>query len=554
MDSGDDCSDADVADSSVSSANSALNGKYERLCCGSRPLPVFLSSDEYDGDLCHDWDEATENRGAACTLVGGGGDSESYHYNNAQLVQYDGGCDSGGGTGGGEQKIDKEDARARCTNSRRQTARRPRRARPDSPDCDTGCTEPRSCVGCYTGGPGKEEDWQLPSECLTSEQVQELIREISRDPLLCEQEKNRRRQLIHSHRFQQRRMKEAEQFADVMDRQSAQKSTSKLRDPDTGELMLGCEHYPRNCKLKAACCGLWVVCRRCHDKDCMDHEMNRFETTEIRCMICDVVQPVSERCVNCLTKFARYFCAICKFYDNTPDKDIYHCDKCKICRVGKGIGHDNFHCDRCDACVSKEFSKDHSCLKKSLDADCPICGTYLFTSTDPVVFMRCGHTMHSHCFDAYTAEHYTCPLCQKALTNMRPYYEQIDELMKKEIMPPEHRSKVAEILCHDCGKRSVTQYHFLYLKCEISNCGSYNTRLIRTFKRDEASSSGTGECSIESGGIAPAGAGTTASWGEALCMNGRDAVMSIGQAAVRDSDSSESEYEGGVVEKGEMEE
>ncbi|KAI0558922.1 hypothetical protein FGB62_178g018 [Gracilaria domingensis] len=96
--------------------------------------------------------------------------------------------------------------------------------------------------------------------------------------------------------------------------------------------------------------------------------------------------------------------------------------------------------------------------------------------------MRCGHTMHAHCFDEYTVENFRCPLCQKALTNMSSYYDRIDEMLKHEVMPPEHRNKFSEILCHDCGKRSTTTFHFEHHKCQGQKCGSYNTRVLRTFR------------------------------------------------------------------------
>lgn len=46
---------------------------------------------------------------------------------------------------------------------------------------------------------------------------------------------------------------------------------------------------------------------------------------------------MSKQCINekCKTVFGRYFCETCKFFDDDPTKDIYHCDKCKICRIGK---------------------------------------------------------------------------------------------------------------------------------------------------------------------------------------------------------------------------
>ncbi|CAN8073230.1 unnamed protein product [Agarophyton chilense] len=344
----------------------------------------------------------------------------------------------------------------------------------------------------------QQQQWQLPADCTSFEHIQALIRQISRDPSLSEAEKSRRRQTIFTHRFRQSQSQQAQSYSHQLQANTHHISYSRVLDPVTGEPKPGCEHYPRNCKLRAACCGLWVVCRLCHDHN-MDHEMVRFHTTQVRCMLCDREQPVSNKCVQCNVHFARYFCAICKFYDDTPDKDIYHCHKCKICRVGKGIGHDNFHCDRCDACISIELSKGHHCLKKSLDANCPICGAYLFTSTRPVVFMRCGHTMHAHCFDDYTVENFRCPLCQKALTNMSSYYSRIDEMLKREVMPPEHRNQFSEILCHDCDKRSTTTFHFEHHKCQHPPCGSYNTRVLRTFRRDGAKDSEAASSSLWQG-------------------------------------------------------
>lgn len=45
-----------------------------------------------------------------------------------------------------------------------------------------------------------------------------------------------------------------------------------FRNPEKQEF--GCEHYKRNCKLRAACCGKLFTCRFCHDK-VSDHSMDR---------------------------------------------------------------------------------------------------------------------------------------------------------------------------------------------------------------------------------------------------------------------------------------
>lgn len=247
--------------------------------------------------------------------------------------------------------------------------------------------------------------------------------------------------------------------------------------------LLGCAHYARNCKLKAKCCGLFVSCRFCHDEVMSeDHDMDRFATENILCMMCLTEQGVTDYCKNCGVSFAHWFCKHCRFYENTPGKKVYHCERCNICRLGEGLGIDNYHCDKCDACVALPSKEHHRCISKALHANCPVCRVYLFTSTEPVLFMRCGHTMHKECFDIYTSGSYQCPLCMRSLTNMKPYFRQIDELMRSEPMPPEYDHKRSVIFCNDCRTRSVVKYHFNYHKCEAQGCeGSYNTQLIKVF-------------------------------------------------------------------------
>lgn len=47
---------------------------------------------------------------------------------------------------------------------------------------------------------------------------------------------------------------------------------ASYRDPE--KQVFGCEHYKRNCKIRAACCGKLFTCRFCHDK-ASDHSMDR---------------------------------------------------------------------------------------------------------------------------------------------------------------------------------------------------------------------------------------------------------------------------------------
>jgi iron-sulfur cluster repair protein YtfE (RIC family) len=235
---------------------------------------------------------------------------------------------------------------------------------------------------------------------------------------------------------------------------------------------LGCRHYARACRLLAPCCQRYYTCRLCHDEE-NHHVMDRYAVAWILCMRCLKEQAPAESCCACKERFSRYVCLICKLYDDAPDRDIYHCGYCNVCRVGKGLGIDYFHCMKCNACMSTANAKKHRCVEHSLESDCPVCGEYLFTSTNPIKFLRCGHLMHATCYRRYAATDYRCPLCKKSLADMSAYFEA--QLMD-EPMPLEYRGIPARIVCNDCSGRSVVEFHFLYNKCP--QCHSYNTQVL----------------------------------------------------------------------------
>jgi hypothetical protein len=331
---------------------------------------------------------------------------------------------------------------------------------------------------------------ELSAQALTRTDLQREILRIERDQTLTDQQRDAARQGLFSRGYEQRKANEARHCRASRDASVLQPSYSPLVDPATGERHLGCDHYVRKCKIKAECCGLWVVCRLCHDDPSlsMDHQIDRFAIKELLCMACNTVQLVGERCVkpDCGVQFGDYSCLVCNFFDSTPGKDVYHCDKCGICRIGKDS--ENVHCGRCNACICADSLPTHKCIPESLAADCPICNVDMFTSTSPVVYMQCGHTMHSHCFDIYTSTNYTCPLCNKALTDMSGYYAHISELLAHEKMPAEYANHVSKISCHDCDHKSTAPYHFVYHKCnpDDGGCGGYNTRVLKTVTMNTA--------------------------------------------------------------------
>ncbi|KXG22488.2 hypothetical protein SORBI_3009G222200 [Sorghum bicolor] len=247
------------------------------------------------------------------------------------------------------------------------------------------------------------------------------------------------------------------------------------RDPE--KQIFGCEHYKRNCKLVAACCNKLFTCRFCHDK-VSDHTMDRKSVVEMMCMLCLNVQPVGPNCqspsCNGLS-MAKYYCSICKFFDD--ERSVYHCPFCNLCRLGSGLGTDFFHCMKCNCCLGIKMI-EHKCREKMLEMNCPICCDFLFTSSAPVKGLPCGHFMHSACFQAYTCTHYTCPICCKSLGDMTVYFGMLDGLLAAEQLPEEYRDRCQDILCNDCERKGRSRFHWLYHKC--GSCGSYNTRVIKT--------------------------------------------------------------------------
>ncbi|KAF9361196.1 hypothetical protein BGX34_007283 [Mortierella sp. NVP85] len=199
------------------------------------------------------------------------------------------------------------------------------------------------------------------------------------------------------------------------------------------------------------------------------------------CMHCQTIQPAAQSCSSCKACLASYYCDVCKLWDDDSKKHIYHCDDCGICRIGQGLGRDYFHCKKCNVCMNIQLQGNHKCIERNLECDCPICGEYMFTSTSMVIFMPCGHCIHSKCHEDYIKTSYQCPTCWKSLGDMSAYYSKIDSLLAEQTMPPEYANIFSIVLCNDCEVKSEAPYHFLYHKCD--KCKGYNTKVLETFKR-----------------------------------------------------------------------
>ncbi|KAM7275259.1 hypothetical protein ACFE04_017125 [Oxalis oulophora] len=269
-----------------------------------------------------------------------------------------------------------------------------------------------------------------------------------------------------------------------------QPTTENPQDVVTAELLekgvleFGCAHYRRRCRIKAPCCGEVFDCRHCHNeaKNDLDvdhelrHDMPRHLVKEVICSLCGTEQEVNQVCINCGVCMGKYFCEICKLFDDDTSKRQYHCDACGICRTG---GHENFfHCNKCGCCYSIFLKNSHPCVERAMHHDCPVCFEYLFESRYDVTSMPCGHTIHTNCLKGMKEHYqYACPLCSKSVCDMSQVWEKVDMEIAATPMPEQYRNSMVWILCNDCGQSSEVPLHFVAQKCP--HCKSYNTRKTR---------------------------------------------------------------------------
>lgn len=308
---------------------------------------------------------------------------------------------------------------------------------------------------------------------LSQKELETVIRRISRDSTLDSQKKSHLIQSLLVSRWMVTQQKSNMTCAATKGQEEDIGKFPSYQDPL--KLTFGCKHYRRNCKILAPCCEKLYTCIRCHD-ELTDHSIDRKAITMMLCMKCLVIQPIGPKCstLSCNNfSMGRYFCKICKLWDD--ERQIYHCPYCNLCRVGKGLGIDYFHCMNCNACMARSLSV-HICREKCFEDNCPICHEYIFTSSAPVKALPCGHLMHSACFQEYTCGNYTCPICSKSLGDMQVYFQMLDALLADEKIPEEYLGQTQVILCNDCERRGTAAFHWSYHKCPY--CGSYNTRLL----------------------------------------------------------------------------
>jgi len=90
-----------------------------------------------------------------------------------------------------------------------------------------------------------------------------------------------------------------------------------------------CPHYARRTRVVSPCCGREYGCRHCHDET-EDHRLAPGDVTTMACGACGGRGPAGGACGACGASQARYYCAICRLWDDTPGRQIYHCPFCNM--------------------------------------------------------------------------------------------------------------------------------------------------------------------------------------------------------------------------------
>jgi len=273
--------------------------------------------------------------------------------------------------------------------------------------------------------------------------MEEKIRVIQRDVSLSNDEKNKR-------------------IREVMFSLSQQ--SPPLPPPPLPEI-IKCTHYDRGCLLQCDKCDEFWGCRLCHT------EMDRFKVKKVQCKKCYNIQSSdTQTCTKCGDVFGEYFCNVCHLFSNNPDKQIFHCDECGICRIGT---RDQFvHCDKCDMCIGILGIETHKCFQNTWTNNCPICFNPLFNSVTPVIPIKCGHAYHVKCLQEYLKHDYRCCVCKKSVVEMNwsRLDNQIGNIESNLIQTATH---TLNVLCNDCGHHFQSPFSpFNLYKCVT--CGSYN--------------------------------------------------------------------------------
>lgn len=241
-----------------------------------------------------------------------------------------------------------------------------------------------------------------------------------------------------------------------------------------------CVHYQRLCLVECPflTCKKFTKCRICHDSMVTDHQFDRFSVRNVMCINCREIQDVGYECKKCNTVFAKYYCDVCHLFENSTEKEIFHCKDCGICRVGKVDAY--LHCVNCNLCINKELYNNHKCFANTWN-DCPVCMEELKKSIKQLFLLPCGHGMHVECLKTLLSNDYRCPLCKKSIGDMSTAWDKMTNDLNQmrgniqiDLITSAGEPIKKTCMCNDCGKMfEVNRNVFNMYSCP--DCKSFNS-------------------------------------------------------------------------------
>lgn len=249
---------------------------------------------------------------------------------------------------------------------------------------------------------------------------------------------------------------------------------------------IGWEHYLRKCSLYCYQCQEFHTCRFWHDdihennfKDIKkSHKLDRHNIELLKCLVWGNIQKPDHNCSKCGIRFAEYSCLKWNLFDEEGmEKELYHCSDWGICR--QGGAENSYHCPNCDICLPLSMKDNHEC-SNFRQSQCPICFEDFFSIRDAGCRLKCGHLIHSKCFDLYFKTSFSCPLCKKFAFSdevKEKIYAQIEEEIANTVMSEELQNLKVDIICNDCQQKGPADFNIIALKW--SHWGGYNTNRVK---------------------------------------------------------------------------
>lgn len=347
----------------------------------------------------------------------------------------------------------------------------------------------------------------------------EQIKKIKADPTLSEQEKSKQIQELMMGKFSFIISNQISNESKTCTHYTKQCYKFYFPCCETWDPCKRC-HGERNCSNKDNLQVSKITCSSCETPQ-DPHELciNPNCTIKFANSYCELCQIWTSKEITHCDK-----CGICRL---GAKETLSHCDDCGICFTNSDSNLNH----QCKLICKLIYAKKNSNYK---DGICVICSDNTFNSQSESFPFDCGHFVHKNCFSQYTAQgNYKCPCCRKSIGDLSTQWDFIRSQIKlypipNDFFPIEISDEVdtvygkfqinkiidtinktklysgefvswytnsnkikkvtatlntqfikkniyKNIICNDCGKKSITTYHYYGLECTL--CGSFNTQI-----------------------------------------------------------------------------